>query len=243
MQSGIVEFSIGKDRKRFQIHAALAGFFPKEILQPPINHEIDEVVFGRCCEFVYSGNYSVPSPISNPSGSDGGSDGDQPSNSKAVPQRSVGRWNPGNLTKNLFHPTNLPDLYALILERLDQKILYEDIGALNTDPMVNYAGVFLNHAEVYRLGYRTNWVSLCALSLYRLIHSLASFTLFEERTGDIVRLLRFIFEESEYMENMQDILRDYAVWNLEILMQDAEFDQLLDRVPSLEKAIFRSMWK
>jgi hypothetical protein len=45
------------------------------------------------------------------------------------------------------------------------------------------------------------------------------------------------------MENMQDILRDYAVWNLEILMQDAEFDQLLDRVPSLEKAIFRSMWK
>jgi hypothetical protein len=64
--------------------------------------------------------------------------------------------------------------------------LYEDIGALNTDPMVNYAGVFLNHAEVYRLGYRTDWVSLCALSLYRLIRSLASFTLFEERTGDTV---------------------------------------------------------
>jgi hypothetical protein len=239
LQSGIVEFVIGKDRRRFQIHAALAGSFPKEILQPSLNHEIDEVVFGRCCDFVYSGSYTVPEPISSPSGSNG----DQLSNSKAIPQRSVGRWNPVNLTKNAFHPKKLPNIYDLILEQLDQKIVYDDLEVPNKDPAVSYADVFLSHAQVYRLGHRTDWVSLCALSLYRLTRSLARFTLFEERTGDIVGLLRFVFEESEDMKNMQDILLDYAAWNIEILMCDADFPQLLERVPSLEKAIFRSMWR
>jgi hypothetical protein len=106
----MVEFVIGKDGKRFSIHAALAKSFPEKLLESPLNSEIDEAVFGHCCEFVYSGDYSV-------------------------------------------------------------------------------------------------------------------------------------FEDSEYMENMQDILRDYAAWNVEILMQNADFQRLLNRVPPLEKAIFRSMWE
>ncbi|KAB8227898.1 uncharacterized protein BDW43DRAFT_304288 [Aspergillus alliaceus] len=161
----IVEFVIGKDRRRFQIHAALAGLFPKEILQPPLNHEIDEI------------------------------------------------------------------------------IVHEGVEVPNTDPAVSYADVFLSHAQVYRLGHRTDWVSLCALSLYRLTRSLASFTLFEERTGDIIRLLSFVFEESEDMKNMQDMLLDYAAWNIEILLWDADFPQLLERIPLLENTIFRSMWR
>ncbi|KAF7164506.1 hypothetical protein CNMCM6106_001024 [Aspergillus hiratsukae] len=140
------------------------------------------------------------------------------------------------------YPTKLPDICAFIKEKLDKAPLDEDGEVPNTDPADNYAGVFLSHAEVYRFAYITDWVSLCALSLYRLIRSLASFTLFEERTGDIVKLLKFVFEENEYMHEMQDVLVDYAAWNVEILMPDADFRQLLNRVPSLETAIFRSMW-
>lgn len=57
------------------------------ILQPPISEEVDEVVFGRCCEFVYSGDCSVPLPVSNPSESDGG----QPSSNKTLSQQPVER--------------------------------------------------------------------------------------------------------------------------------------------------------
>jgi hypothetical protein len=99
-----------------------------------------------------------------------------------------------------------------------------------------------SHAEVYRLAVTTHWVPLWALSLYRLIRSLASFTLCEERTGDIIELLKFVFEENEYKYELKVVLVDYAAWNVEILMRDADFRQLLDRVPSLEKAIFRAMW-
>jgi hypothetical protein len=238
MQSGIVDFVIGKSRRRFSVHAALAGSFPKEILQPPINGQIDEVVFGRCCEFVYSGNYSVPLPTTDPCGDDG----DETSDSQALSCGSARRWDPMNHQGNLFHSTALPDICAFIKGKLDKAPLDEDGEVSNNDPADNYANVFLSHAEVYSFAYTTHWGSLCALSLYRLIRSLASFTLFEERTGDIVKLLKFVFEEKENMHDMRDVLVHYAAWNVEILMRDADFRQLLDQVPSLEKAIFRAMW-
>jgi hypothetical protein len=45
-----------------------------------------------------------------------------------------------------------------------------------------------SHAEMFRFGVRTDWTSLCAYSLYRLMKALENFNLLEERTGDIVRL-------------------------------------------------------
>lgn len=140
----------------------------------------------------------------------------------------------------MFHPSKLPDICAFIKKNLDKAPLDGEIP--NTDPADNYVGVFLSHAEVYRLAFTTNWVSLWSLSLYRLIRSLTSFTLCEERTGDIVELLKFVFEENENMYELKVVLVDYAAWNVEILMRDADFRQLLDRVPSLERAIFRAMW-
>ncbi|KAK9578594.1 hypothetical protein V6Z92_009267 [Aspergillus fumigatus] len=238
MQSGIVDFVIGKSRKRFSVHAALASSFPKEILQPPINGQVDEIVFGRCCEFVYSGDYSVPLPTADSRG-----DGDdEPSDSQELPQESARRWNPLNYRENIFHPTKLPDICAFITKNLDNAPLDEDGEIPNTDPADNYAGVFLSHAEVHRFAFSTNWVSLWSLSLYRLIRSLASFTLFEERTGDVVKLMKFVFEETEGMHDLRDVLVHYAAWNVEVQMGDGDFRQLLDRVPSLEKAIFRAMW-
>ncbi|KAB8228288.1 uncharacterized protein BDW43DRAFT_304009 [Aspergillus alliaceus] len=199
MQSGIVEFVIGENRRRFSIHAALAGSFAKEIFQPSINGQVDEVVFGRCCEFVYSGDYSVPLPTANLCG------------------------DPLNHRGNMFHPIKLPDICNFIKENLDKAPLDKDGEVLNTDPEDNYAGVFLSHAEVYLFAYTTDWLSLCALSPYQLIRSLVSFTLFEELTGDIVKLLKFVFEENEYMHEMQDVLVDYVAWNVEILVRDADF--------------------
>ncbi|KAF5862548.1 hypothetical protein ETB97_011545 [Aspergillus alliaceus] len=176
MQSGVVQFVTGKNRRRFSIHAALAGVFPKEIFQPPINGQINEVVFGRCCEFVYSGDYSVPLLTAYPCGDDG----DQTSDSQVLSRGSARRWDPMNHRGNLFHPTTLPDICAFIKEKLDKAPLDEDGEVPNNDPADNYADD-----------------SLCALLLYQRIRSLASFTLFKERTGDIVKPLKFVFEENE----------------------------------------------
>ncbi|CAG8090665.1 unnamed protein product, partial [Penicillium nalgiovense] len=77
---------------------------------------------------------------------------------------------------------------------------------------------------------------------------LANFALCEERTGDIVILFKFVFEkiDSEETEGMGDIKKlvgDYVLWNLEILMRDMDFQLVLEKMPSLETAFFRRMWK
>lgn len=99
------------------------------------------------------------------------------------------------------------------------------------------------HARMHRFAHRTDWTFLRALSLYWLTRLLQNFTVSEERTRDIVSLLRFIFVESEQMQDVEKVMSDYAVWNVEVLMHDAEFHTLLDALPLLEKTIFRSMWK
>lgn len=72
-----------------------------------------------------------------------------------------------------------------------------------------------------------------------------NFTLCEEQTGDVVTPMRFIFEEcdNEHVGNIKIMSQDYTLWNVERLMQNVDFQHLLDRVLSLEKAIFRMMWK
>lgn len=237
MQSGIIEFVIGKEKRRFSVHGELASSFPKEIRDTPLIERIDEVVFGRCCEFLYSGDYSTPPPVFEPYGSEHG-DRSKPSTG------SVGRWNPSDLTRNLFHPTTLSRICTDLRAQLHPTRKYFDIEGLDTDPTDNYSEIFLCHAELYCFAYSTNWTSLCLLSLYHLVQLLANFTLVDERTGDIVKLIQFAFVGSE--KNMPDIktmLRDYALWNAEVMMRNVDFLQLLDKVPSLEKAMFRSMWR
>jgi hypothetical protein len=139
----MVEFVIGKDRKRFSIHAALAKTFPEKLLDSPLNSEIDEFVFGRCCEFVYSGDYSVPLPISSPLKSE-------------TPSRNVPpRWDPVSLTGNTFCPDKLQSMYDAISSRLRQELQCEK-RVMNSDPRADYAEIFLCYAKIYRLGFRTD---------------------------------------------------------------------------------------
>jgi hypothetical protein len=136
----------------------------------------------------------------------------------------------------------LPRIYGHLLEQLDQPPRAEVAENSIIDHRHSYVNVFICHAEIHRFAYNTDWTSLRVLSIHRLIQSLEHFELSKDRTRDIVGLLQFCFEDSERIEDVQDLLRDYIVWNVEVMMQDTDFSKLLERVPSLEKAVFHSMW-
>lgn len=200
---------------------------------------IDEEGFGRCCEFVYTGGYSAPSPNSESSGNDDS----QPEDMEIPRLEEAKRWDPSSLAWNLFNPSVLTLNYGILLEGLGHTPQSELEKDFNKDPFTSYAVVFLSHAEIHRFALRTGWLSLSVLSFYKLLQLLENFALFEERTGDIVQLLKFVFEDSEDMQNMENMLRDYIVWNVDVMMRNIDFRDFLERNPSLEQTVFRSMWE
>ncbi|KAF5859930.1 hypothetical protein ETB97_002189 [Aspergillus alliaceus] len=169
-------------------------------LEPAMIKDIDEEIFGRCCDL-------------------------RATKHNATKVRK--KWDPSNLDWNLFHPNGLSRNYEILLAELGHTPQPGAEKDLSNDSNTSYAAVFLSHAEIHRFAARTGWLSLDLLSLYRLLRLLETVTLFEERTGDIVQLLVFVFEESEHMKNLEEMLCDYMVWNVEMLMHNAEFKSFL----------------
>ncbi|KAJ5982694.1 hypothetical protein N7451_012794 [Penicillium sp. IBT 35674x] len=200
---------------------------------------IDEEVFARCCECVYTGDYSVPYPAQGSSECDTS----QPEGQETQYREEVKRWNPSHLTQNLFHPKVPPRRLDFLLEKLGHPRLSKSEKASSSNPSTSYAAAFLSHAEMHLFGVRTDWKHLIDLSNFRLLRELENFTLYSERTGDIVQLLEFVFEGAVYMECLETLLRDYIVWNLDMMMRNADFQRFLARNPSLEHRIFFSMWE
>jgi hypothetical protein len=202
------------------VHTSLVESFPKSITQnvkdgAAIIGDVNEDAFSFACEFAYTGDYSVPLPVlMSPRAQRDHSSNDEPA------QRGAKRWNSENLLQNLFHPREFPALSRTIEGKMD------DLSAgympyPNNDPLEDHSEIFVTHARVYRFSNRAGWISLNTLAFYNLAHALHDFTLFEERVTDIVGLLSFVFEESEYMENLQHLLQNYAVWYVEMLVQNA----------------------
>jgi hypothetical protein len=164
---------------QFSIHRALEGSFPDSALQPSMIEDVDEVVFACCCEFVYSSDYSVPSPTSNLLGSDTG----QPRTEEVSSQQNLGRWDPWTLVHNIFHPMTLPRIYGYLLEKLDQAPRAEVTKNSAIDHRHSYANALMCHAGINRFAYNTDWTSLRVLSIHRLIQSLEHFKLSKDRTS------------------------------------------------------------
>lgn len=211
-------------------------------LEPAMMKGLDEETFSRCCEYVYAGDYSDPCPLPEPQENDILQPED-PEDHETQCHQGEKLWDPSSLDWNIFHPKGLSLNYDILLAKLGHTMRPEPKKDFNNDPNTSYAAVFLSHAEIHRFAARTGWLSLNVLSFYRLLRLLENFTLFEERVDDIVQLLVFTFEESEHLVNLENMLRDYMVWNVEVLMRNADFKSFLERNSSLEQTVFRSMWK
>ena len=100
----------------------------------------------------------------------------------------------------------------------------------NQGPNENYTPIFLSHANLYVFARRYDIPSLQTLALENLHMALDRFTLYPERTGDIIKLLRCIYhsrELKEGAEEMREMLRGYMGFQMDVLMKDREFRGLM----------------
>lgn len=77
----------------------------------------------------------------------------------------------------------------------------------NPGPAEDCIEVFLSHARIYVFAEKYDIQPLKALAIHQLHKSLAAFTLYKNRIGDIVALLRYSYANTADLENGTEQLR------------------------------------
>ena len=101
----------------------------------------------------------------------------------------------------------------------------------NCKPNEDYSEVFLCHARLYVFAEKYDIQPLKDLALEELQATLAIFTLYQERTGDVISLLRYIYantgEPVKGVEDMRTLLTHYVGCKMDTLMKDDNFRELM----------------
>ena len=101
----------------------------------------------------------------------------------------------------------------------------------NQSPQEDYTEVFLSHARLYVFAEKYDVQTLKQQALENLRASLVVFTLYKERTGDIIALLRYVYantsEPIDGVEDLRTLLTHLMGYEMETLMQDKELQALL----------------
>ena len=101
----------------------------------------------------------------------------------------------------------------------------------NQSPTEDYSEVFLSHARLYVFAEKYDIQPLKMLALDEIHAVLAVFTLYPNRTADIIGLLRYVYvntcEPREGDEDMRALMTHYVGFEMEMLMEDPEFVDLI----------------
>lgn len=101
----------------------------------------------------------------------------------------------------------------------------------NKSSKEDYTHVFLGHARLYVFAEKYDIQYLKDLALQKLQQTLAIFTLYQERVGDIITLLKYVYDNTAESEpNNEDIrtmLAHYIGCEMEILVKEGGIKELL----------------
>ena len=101
----------------------------------------------------------------------------------------------------------------------------------NQAPNEDYTEVSLSHARLYIFAEKYYIQPLKALALEELQAMLAIFNLHSERTGDIIALLRYVYgntgKSTEGVEDMRTLMTHYVGYEMDTLMKDDDFRDLM----------------
>ena len=107
----------------------------------------------------------------------------------------------------------------------------------NTAPDEDYTNVLLSHAQLYVFGEKYDIKALQQLSLRKLRHTLATFTLYQERVDDILSLIRYTFAETGPTRHGESSIRTmlmfYVSTEMEVLDSHGEIKGMLAEDPEM----------
>ena len=117
----------------------------------------------------------------------------------------------------------------------------------NRESCEDYTEVFLCHARLYVFADKYDVGPLRWLSLHKLQRTLAEFTLYDERAGDIIDLMRYSYSNITCYAGSLDELRllviHYTACVVEDLARSVKFQLLLEEGGSLARDLVEQMLK
>lgn len=99
----------------------------------------------------------------------------------------------------------------------------------NADRSENFTPVFISHARLYVLGDKYDIPQLRNMTLHKLHKSLCRFTLYKERIGDVLDLMRYVYAHTlnSKEEPMRALVSQYVVAKIENFNGTHEFEEFL----------------
>ena len=101
----------------------------------------------------------------------------------------------------------------------------------NRSPEEDYTEVFLSHAQLFVFADKYDIQPLKMLALEELHATLAKYTLYPVRTGDVVSLLRYVYRNTggrkEDTEDLRSMMMQYVSYEMDSLIGDKSFAELM----------------
>ncbi|KAN0072416.1 hypothetical protein V8E54_009345, partial [Elaphomyces granulatus] len=252
--SGIFTFIVGSEEQPVQVHcAAIAGQSTaldvlmngrmkeaqtRSAILPDVQLE-DFILF---CQFAYRGDYTPPlyreyDDSEYTTDSDEESDDDSEGFVDKLDIKEV----KGLMADN---KSDLPKHVQLRRDFLAQNFLrgrVRDCLAMecgvtpNRTAEEDYTPVFLGHARLYVFAEKYGVSTLRALALSKLHRTLTYFTIFKERIGDVIALVRYAYSnehtpdyESDIVDDLRRLVTQYVVCEFQAFSNTELFCSLLE---------------
>lgn len=128
-------------------------------------------------------------------------------------------------------------------------LLFPDDGShtRRNGPTDDYSEVFLSHARIYFLAEYYDIAELQALAVQKLHRALVLFTPYRERVGDLLKLIRFCYEDGPPPcqggdgADLKKVVSLYAAVRLEDLWPSEEFQALVEMSGEFSRRLVRAV--
>ncbi|KND89567.1 hypothetical protein TOPH_05669 [Tolypocladium ophioglossoides CBS 100239] len=245
-------FLVGLHKREFTIHSALVAH-QSRALDALVNggmreahdgcaiwEQVDEKTFTRFGQYMYTGDYDAADPVASSASttkdtSSNGTDGLQ--------DRDIDEWFVPPDEYSVVWKTKKPSYSSRRRRLWNEFENAQDYGPArcprprkNTDPRASYREVFLSHARLYVFADCYGISQLAQLSFLKLRGTLVAFELFDERTGDVVELLRYCYMDP-VPEKLRELVVHFVACHVEKLWKNEEFQGLVEAYGELSRAL------
>ncbi|KAK2759336.1 hypothetical protein FQN54_002814 [Arachnomyces sp. PD_36] len=234
--------------------------------------DIEPQTFFKVCQFMYTGDYDTPMPegVKEPPAADEMSTGFGSWGFQSSARTSEEVWSTGGKRRVGAGSVRRPSggkkgmkgrkgVSSSSMESRDRpgsgsserlrEVTYGHPGdrtfqpKRNNAPSEDYTRVFLCHAQLYVFGDKYDISSLRELSLYKLHQTLVVFTPYADRFGDILGLVRYIYENTREEDDLRRMIAHYVVNIIEDLAKNDDFQHPLAEYAALSKDVILRMFK